>query len=181
MPAASRSQSGSKKAAAEDNALLQKQIDANKINTPRSTLLGVGLVTAFLPAYLAHSIYYIELTNVYNLPLFAAVIGLTGYLLAHSYDQLTHAEFLKRVKHYQEVRDEDTKLLKDLRLQTALGYSMFLINVIFFVGCTAFQTYLFRQTNPYFSFVLSPLLIAAFVWILAEKSMDLRKQKMGVH
>ena len=178
----SRPSSASKKAAQEDNALLQQQIDANKINTPQTLLLMVGAVTAFLPAYLAHAVYYIDATNVFHLPLYAGVIAITAFLLAHAYGQMTHSEFLKRTKHYTEVKsDADAKLLKDLRLQASMGYAMFIVNLIFFIGSTLFQTYFFRQSNPYAAFVLSPLLTAAFLWILAEKSMDLRKKKMGYH
>ena len=177
----SRSSSASKRSQQqEENALLQQQIDSNKINTPRSTLLLVGAVTAFLPAYLAHSVYYIEVTYVFHLPLFLGVIAVTAYLLAHAYDQLTNSEYLKRTKHYDEVKNEaDKKLLKDLRLQSSMGYAMFLVNAIFFAGTTLFQTYIFRQSNPYASFVLSPLLVASFLYILGEKSMDIRRKKLG--
>eukprot|EP01084_Bolivina_argentea_P126004 223162_1 len=178
MPA--RSNSATKKANQEDNALLQSAIDANKINTPKQLLLVVGAVTAFLPAFIAHSVHYIEATYIFNLPLYAVVMGVTAYLLAAAYSSMTEAEFLKRVKHYQEVKESDTKLLKDLRLQASMGYSMFFVNSVFFVVCTLFQVYIFRNSNPYAGFVLSPMLTAAALWILGEKSMDLRKQKMGV-
>lgn len=171
-----RSASGSKKD--NDDVLLERLSESNKIHLPRNLLLFVGLVTAFLPAYLAHSIYYLDWTHVFHVPLYIGVCCGTAYLLAHAYDQFAQTEFLKRQKHYQEVKaDNDQKLLKDLRLQVAMGYAMFFVNGTFFVVCTLLQTYFFRNTNPYASFILSPLLAGGLLWLWAEKNLDLRKKR----
>jgi hypothetical protein len=162
----------------EDEKLLDERLRAFEIETPTNILLLVGLVTSFLPAYLAHAVYYLSWTYVFHLPMFLVVCGGTAFLLSHAYKQMTHSNYQKKTKHFEELKNQsDNTLLKSLRLQEAMAQAMFNTNLLFVVLCTLLQVYIFRQQNPYMSYILSPLLAGAVAWILAEKSLELRKRK----
>lgn len=164
-----------------DDALLDARIDANKIDYPKQVLYVVGLVTSFLPAYLAHAVYDLPWTNPVNLPLFVIVLAATSFMLAQAYSVMIESEFWKRQRHYAEVKDEDAKQLRKLRLQVALGYTLFFINGAFFVLCTLFQVYILRQADSRASFILSPTLTSAVLWLVAQKNEESRKRRMSAH
>jgi hypothetical protein len=170
--------SGTKKL---DDALLDARIDANKIDYPKHVLYVVGLVTSFLPAYLAHAVFDLPWTNPMNMPLFVVVLATTSYMLAQAYSVMIESEFWKRQRHYAEVKDEDSKQLRKLRLQVALGYTLFLINGLFFVICTLFHVYIFRHADPRASLILSPSFTSALLWLIAQKNEESRKRRMSAH
>lgn len=173
-----RTQSGPRVAKDADDALLDQLQKSNEISLPYNQLLAVGVITAFLPAYIAHSFFSLDWTHVFHVPLYVAVCGGTAFLLAHAYDQFAKTEYIKRMKHYQEVKSEnDQKLLKDLRLQVSMGYAMTLVNGVFFIAVSVLQLYVLRTTNAYLSFIIAPLLVGGILWVWAEKNLDIRKKK----
>lgn len=175
------SQSAERSQTKRDEALLNERINANKIEFPKQVLYVVGLVTSFLPAYLAHAVFDLPWTRVANMPLYAIVLASTSYMLAQAYSVMIESEFWKRQRHYAEVKEEDEKLLRKLRLQVALGYTLFLVNGLFFVICTLFHVYIFRHADPRASLILSPTFTAALLWLIAQKNEESRKRRMALH
>lgn len=175
------SQSADRSQKKRDDALLDERINSNKIEYPKQVLYVVGLVTSFLPVYLSHAVFGLEWTRIANIPLYAVVIATTSYMLAQSYSIMVESEFWKRQPHYSEVKEEDSKLLRKLRLQVAMGYTLFLINGLFFVLCTLFHVYIFRQADPRASLILSPTFTSAILWLIAQKNEESRKRRMAAH
>ena len=171
-----------KKAASDpDDVLLEEKINENKVEYPQSTLLVVGLITSLLPAYFSHGVLDLSWTSLSNIPLLIIIPVLTANMLSQAYRVMIESEFWKRQRHYAERGQslEDTKAIKSLRLQVAVGYSLFFINGIFFVLCTVLQGYVFLQMDVRASFFLSPTLTAAFLWFLAQKNEESRKRRVG--
>jgi len=183
MPSASpiRSSSKGKKEVVDvDELLLNTRIEEHKIEYPRQVLLVVGLVTAFLPAYMAHAFYALTWTSLLNLPVYLAVMGATGYMLSEAYAVAFECEFLKRQRHYKETKtDRDEKVLRQLRLQVALAYAIFLVNLFFVVGNTVAQGYIFMRYDARVGLIVGPTVTAAGLWFVAIKEEAARKRKIG--
>lgn len=174
------SQSPKKTMKKSDDALLAARIDEHKIEYPRQMLLGVGVVTSFLPAYMAHAFFGFAWTSVSNVPVYALVIAATGYMLSQAYSVMFESEFLKRQKHWSETKTEhDAKVLRNLRLQVALGYAIFFINALFVGMCTLLQAYIFRRSDHRAGFLLSPTITAAVLWFVALKNEEARQRRVG--
>ena len=165
----------------KEDALLEERISANVVEYPKEFLIVVGAVTSILPAYLSHSVNDLDATRLVNLPIYLIALSATAYMLSQAYGVMVESEFWKRQKHYAEVSESDEKLLRKLRLQVALGYSLFLINGLFFVVCTVFHLYLFRRTDPRASLLLSPTLTSAILWLLSQKNEESRKRRLAAH
>jgi hypothetical protein len=178
MPGKKESNAQAKK----ENALLEERISANVVDYPKDFLLGVGAITSLLPAYLSHSVNDLDVTQLVNIPIFAVALGATAVMLSRAYCVMIESEFWKRQKHFQEVASEsDAKLLRKLRLQVALGYSLFLINGLFFIMCSVFHLYLFRRTDPRVSLLLSPTLTSSILWLVSQKNEESRKRRLALH
>ena len=167
---------------AEDEALLKARTQSYHVDVPTGTLLLCGLVTSLLPAYVANAYFDLSWTAVLNLPVFAAVTGGTAFMLSQAYEVMFKTEFLKRQRHYGETKTEaDAALLRNLRGQTALGYTLFIVNVVFVVVASLLQLYIFRQMEARANYFLSPIITAAFLWFLALKNEDARQRKPNRH
>ncbi len=177
MPAKKGSSSQDKK----ENALLEERISANVVEYPKDFLVIVGAVTSILPAYLSHSVNDLDATRLVNLPIYIIALGATAVMLSRAYAVMIESEFWKRQKHYAEVAEADEKLLRKLRLQVALGYSLFLVNGLFFLLCTVFHLYIFRRTDPRASLLLSPTLTSAILWLISQKNEESRKRRLAAH
>ena len=178
MPAPKRGPSQERK---KEDALLEERISANVVEYPKEFLIVVGGVTSILPAYLSHSVNDLDATRLVNLPIYLIALAATAYMLSQAYAVMVESEFWKRQKHYAEVPESDEKLLRKLRLQVALGYSLFLVNGLFFVMCTVFHLYLFRRTDPRASLLLSPTLTSAILWLISQKNEESRKRRLAAH
>ena len=163
----------------DDDVLLDERIADNKIEYPQQLLLAVGFVVSFLPAYLAHAVYNVDWRHFSNIPAFIAVPSVTAFMLSRAYGVMIESEFWKRQPHYDETKGTDVSLLRNLRLQVAIGYTMFLLNGLFFVLSTLCQAYVFRKNDPRFAFVISPLLASSLLWFVALKNEESRKRRMG--
>eukprot|EP00758_Cryptobia_borreli_P017061 Tbor_TRINITY_DN615_c0_g1::TRINITY_DN615_c0_g1_i1::g.1635::m.1635/K13251/SSR3; translocon-associated protein subunit gamma len=168
----------SSKLTKNDERLLEERISSNKVEYPRSVLRGVGFVAAFLPAYFAHTVFYMEWSAISNIPLLIAVPVATTEMLTRAYMAMIETEFWKRQRHFSEGKGVNESLLRKLRLQVAVGYTLFFINLIFLVLSSVFQIYILRNVDPRASFLLSSCLSAAFVWLLAQSNEESRKRRM---
>jgi hypothetical protein len=173
---------GTAKAQAKaEDVLLAQQMAQNKLEFPRTPLYLVSVCTAFLPAYLSHAVFGLPWTSVANLPLYLIVIASTAYMLVQAYVTMVETEYWRRTKHWSEVKEADEGLLRKLRLQTAIGYTFFLTNGLFFVLCTVLQAYVLRNHDSRASLIISPLLTAAGLWFLSQKNEETRKRRMKDH
>lgn len=164
-----------------DDAILEERIQANTLEFPKQVLFVVGLAVSFLPAYLSHAVNNLSWFNLLNLPLYAIVIAGTTYMMGNAYAVMVESEFWRRQRHYQEVKPEDEDALRKLRLQAAMAYSLFFLNLLFVVVCTLFHLYIFRHTDSRASLILSPMLTAAGVWFVAQKNEESRKRRLTKH
>ena len=180
MPSPSPKRSNSKPRVDADEAILAARIESHKIEYPKQLLLGVGVVASFLPAYLAHAFLNLSWLSLFNLPFFLISMGLTGHFLSLAYGVTFETEFLKRLRHYSETKsDSDEKNLRQLRLQVALAYAIFFVNVGFFVLSTVLQGYVLRKYDARVGLIVAPTLSAAFLHYIAIKSEEARKRKIG--
>jgi len=181
MPSPSPKRSNSKGRVQDaDEAILSARIESHKIEYPKQVLLGVGLATAFLPAYLAHAFFALNWAAVVNIPLFAIVMGATAVLLSQAYSVMFETEFLKRQRHYIETKtDKDEKILRQLRLQVALFYAIFFVNVLFFIFNTLVQGYVLRKYDARVGLVVSPIAVSFILGFIAKKNEEARKRRVG--
>eukprot|EP00742_Colponemidia_sp_Colp-10_P022562 GILJ01026690.1.p1 GENE.GILJ01026690.1~~GILJ01026690.1.p1 ORF type:complete len:178 (+),score=34.23 GILJ01026690.1:50-583(+) len=162
---------------ATENRLLEERIPANQVVYSRQVLLGVGCGTAFLPAYLAHSVKSLEWTSLVNLPFFLIVPIITGIMLARAYASMIESEFWKRQKNY-EVKGVDESLLRKLYLQVAFGYTVFFVNLFFLIVSTLLQAYILRNIDARAGYFIASTIAAASVWLLAQKNEESRQRRI---
>lgn len=165
----------------QDDALLDERINANTLVYPKRMLVVAALMASFQPVYLSHAVNGLEWYAPTNFVLYAAVMALTTYMLSQAYVVMVESEFWRRQRHYNEVRECDEKLLHKLRLQVAMGYALFFINGVFSVICTILHIYIFRHADPRASFILSPMMTAALLWLIAQKNEESRRRRMAQH
>ena len=163
---------------AEEEALLKARTQSFEVEVPHTTLLLCGFVTALLPAYVANAYFDLSWTAVINVPVIAIVTTATAYMLSNAYGIMFGTEFLKRQRHYGETKtDGDAALLRNLRGQVALGYTLFLVNTSFVVVNSLLQLYLLRQMEPRVNYFLSPIATAAILWFISRKNEAARLRK----
>ena len=174
------SSKGGKKVADKDDVLLEARIEGFKIDYPKQLLLAFGGVSAFLPCYMAHAFFAVDWASLVNLVLFAVVILGTGHFLSQAYIVMVETEFLKRQRHYNETKSEkDAAVLRQLRLNVALAYSIFFINAIFVVVSSVLQGYILHQLDARLSLLVAPILTAFSLLVLAKKNEEARQRKVG--
>lgn len=163
----------SSKGKSEDDILLEKRIEAHRVSYPQNLLLAVGGLAAFFPVLVAHTIFDMLWTSVLNIPVFLAVAAATAAMLSKAYASMAKTEFLKRQRHYEETKnDQDASLLRQLRLQAALAYTMFFVNALFVAIAALLQCYVLRTTDSRVAYACSSVLSAAVVWFLTQKNED---------
>jgi hypothetical protein len=154
-----------------DDALLDSRIKSYKIDKPPLSLFTIGFVASFIPAYVFHAIQNLPWDDVMNLPLFVVIPFATAFMLSRAYSEMYETEFLKRHRHYEETRSaEDGDILKSLRLQCALGWTVFFCNALFIALSVFLQLYIFRNLDTRISFIVSPLLAAGVTMFIAIKN-----------
>lgn len=164
-----------------DDALLDARIKANHLEYPEQSLILVAIIASFQPVYFSHAINGLEWSRLPNAALYLAVSLFTTYMLRQAYVVMVQSEFWGRQRHYVEVAEEKQVTLRRLRLQVAMGYSLFFLNSLFFIVCTCLMAYIFRHTDPRASYILSPTLTAALLWLVAQKNEDSRQRRMKDH
>ncbi|AIN96607.1 hypothetical protein LPMP_140250 [Leishmania panamensis] len=164
-----------------DEALLDARINANRLEYPEQSLIFVALITSFQPVYFSHAINGFDWRHAPNLVLYLIITGFTTYMLRQAYVVMVQSEFWGRQRHFAEVSDEKSKVLRRLRLQVAVGYSLFFLNSVFFVVSTCLMAYIFRHSDPRASYILSPTLTAALLWLIAQKNEESRQRRMRLH
>lgn len=165
---------GSKGKSADD-VLLDKQIEQHQVTYPRNTLLAVGALASFFPAYVANSVFDMMWTSILNVPVFLAVMAATTMMLSKAYESMAKAEFLRRQRHYDEVKSEaDAAVLRQLRLQVALAYTMFFVNAVFVGSAALLQCYVLRTSDNRASFIAASLVPAAVVLFITQKKEETR-------
>jgi hypothetical protein len=175
--ASSKSTGGKKD---KDDVLLEARIEGFKIEYPKQLLFAFGLVSAFLPCYMAHAFFALDWASLINLPLFLITIGATGHLLSQAYSVMVETEFLKRQRHYNETKSEkDAAVLRQLRLNVALAYAIFFVNTAFVIVSSVMQGYILHQLDARVSLVVAPTLTASGLWMLAQKNEEARQRKVG--
>uniref|UniRef100_A0A7S1KX91 Translocon-associated protein subunit gamma n=1 Tax=Neobodo designis TaxID=312471 RepID=A0A7S1KX91_NEODS len=182
MPSQSpkRASSKGKKGVDKDDVLLEARIEGFKIEYPRNLLLAFGLVSAFLPVYMAHAFFAVDWASLVNLVLFLITIGTAGNLLSQAYSVMVETEFLKRQRHYNETKSEkDAAVLRQLRLNVALAYSIFFVNALFVVVSSVLQGYILHQLDARLSLLVAPNLTAFALLVLAKKNEEARQRKIG--
>ncbi|ORC86354.1 translocon-associated protein subunit gamma [Trypanosoma theileri] len=165
----------------QDERLLEERISANTLVYPKHSLVAVAFIAAFQSVYLSHAFNGLDWSVPANLGLYVAVMLFTAYMLSQAYIVMVESEFWRRQRHYDEVPEDDKKLLHKLRLQVAVGYSLFFINSVFSVVCTTLHIYIFRHSDPRASFILSPTMTAALLWLIAQKNEETRRRRMARH
>jgi hypothetical protein len=162
-----------------DDALLDSCIASYKIEKPRHLLFAVGLIAAFLPAYLFHSVSNLQWDAIENAPLFIAIPIACAFMLSQAYQELYETGFHKQNKNYDETKTaEEANTLKQLRLQAALGWAMGFGNLLFIALTLFMQFYLFRRVDLRANFLMSPTMAAGVVWWLANKNEETRKKRL---
>ncbi|ESS65654.1 translocon-associated protein subunit gamma [Trypanosoma cruzi] len=172
---------GGVKLTKQDDVLLDERINANTLMYSKKSLVAVALIAAFQPVYLSHAVNGLDWFSPANTFLYIAVMIFTVCMLTQAYITMVESEFWRRQRHYHEVRECDEKLLHKLRLQVAVGYTLFFINSVFSVFCTGLHMYIFRHSDPRASFILSPTLTAALLWLVAQKNEESRRRLMAQH
>jgi len=169
--------SGSK-GKSEDDILLDKQIEQHQVTYPQNLLLAVGALASFFPTFVANSIFDMLWTSLLNIPIYLAVIASTTGLLSKAYASMAKADFRRRQRHYDEVKtDADAALLRKLRLQAALAYTMFFVNAAFVSVVALLQCYVLRKSDPRVGFAVSSIVAAAGVWFITHKNEEARPQR----
>lgn len=164
-----------------DDQILDERINANRLEYPKQSLFLVALITAFEPVYFSHAINGLDWLRPANAVLYLLVTAFTTYMLSQAYTVMVESEFWGRQRHFAEVSDKDAKQLRRLRLQVSMGYTLFFLNSVFFVACTCLMAYLFHSTDPRASYILSPTLTAALLWLIAQKNEESRQRRMRLH
>ncbi|KEG07149.1 translocon-associated protein subunit gamma [Trypanosoma grayi] len=172
---------GGVKLSKQDEKLLDERINANTLVYPKHSLVAVAFMAAFQPVYLSHAVNGLDWSLPTNFCLYVVVMLFTAYMLAQAYIVMVESEFWRRQRHYNEVRESDEKQLHKLRLQVAVGYSLFFLNSFFSVVCTTLHIYIFRHSDPRASFILSPTMTAALLWLIAQKNEESRRRRMAQH
>ncbi|RNF10087.1 translocon-associated protein subunit gamma [Trypanosoma rangeli] len=165
----------------QDEKLLDERINANTLVYSKRSLVAVAFMAAFQPVYLSHAVNGLDWFVPANLLLYVAVMLFTVYMLTQAYMTMVESEFWRRQRHYNEVRECDGKLLQKLRLQVAVGYTLFFVNSVFSIVCTVLHIYIFRQSDPRASFIMSPTVTAALLWLIAQKNEESRRRIMAQH
>ncbi|KAG8345231.1 hypothetical protein ERJ75_000743600 [Trypanosoma vivax] len=165
----------------EDDRLLDDRINANTLVYPKFALIVMSFITAFQSVYLSHAVNGLDWAIPSNAGLYVVVTLFTAYMLSQAYTVMVESEFWRRQRHYSEVPKTEEKLLHKLRLQVAVGYSLFFINSVFSVLCTALHLYIFRHADPWASYTLSPTMTAALLWLVAQKNEESRRRRMTRH
>ncbi|KAG5509360.1 hypothetical protein JKF63_06670 [Porcisia hertigi] len=164
-----------------DERLLDARINANRLEYPEQSLILMALIASFQPVYFSHAINGFDWRHVPNLVLYFFITAFTTYMLRQAYVVMIHSEFWGRQRHFAEVSDKNAKILRRLRLQVSVGYSLFFLNSIFFVLSTCLMAYIFRHSDPRASYILSPTLTAALLWLIAQKNEESRQRRMRIH
>lgn len=163
-----------------DDLLLDSKINSYKIDKPQTPLYVIGVVASFLPAYAFHAMQNLPWDQIENLPLFFAIPGVSAYCLSKAYQAMYETEFFKRNVHYGETKSaDDEEVLKELRLQASLGWTVFFCNLLFVAMSLFFQMYFLRSTDARFNFLVSPTAAAGLTWLISIKNEEARKKKMG--
>ncbi|EPY32123.1 hypothetical protein AGDE_06195 [Angomonas deanei] len=102
-------------------------------------------------------------------------------MMRQAYVVMIASEFWSRQRHYTEVGEKDERLLRRLRLQVALGYTLFFLNTIFFLVCTFLMCYMFRHSDPRANYILSPLLTSSLLWFISQKNEESRLRRLSSH
>ncbi|EPY31951.1 hypothetical protein STCU_03072 [Strigomonas culicis] len=165
----------------KDEQLLEQHISANRLEYPKTFLVLVALIASFQPVFYSHAINDMSWTVPTNALLFVAVSLGTTYMLRQAYEVMVESEFWSRQPHFTEVSDRDEIELRRLRLQVAMGYTLFLLNSVFFILCSVFMAYIFRRADPRASYILSPLMTASILWFVAMKNEESRQRRMRLH
>ena len=175
-----RTPSETKEKKKEDEAILDACIMANKLEFSHTMFFIVAAVTAFAPCYYSHAIGFLSGMQLSNLPLYVIVLLTTAYMLARAYATMFETEFFKRLRPYEEVKTEDDKrLLRQLRYETAMGWTVALTNGIFIIVSTLLQAYIFRKMDSRAGLLLSPTAAAACAWFVAQKNEESRRRRQG--
>jgi hypothetical protein len=160
-----------------DDILLEKRIEAHRVSYPQNLLLAVGGLASFFPVYVGHALFDMLWTSLLNIPVFLVVMAATAAMLSKAYGAMAKTEFLKRQRHYDETKSEaDASALRDLRLQAALAYTMFFVNVVFVGAVALLQTYVLRATDARISYASSSLVGAAIVWFITQKNEESKRR-----
>ncbi|KAL7700498.1 hypothetical protein N2W54_002216 [Lotmaria passim] len=164
-----------------DEALLDARINANRLEYPEQSLIFVALIASFQPVYFSHAINGLDWRRVPNMVLYIIITAFTTYMLRQAYAVMVQSEFWGRQRHFAEVSEDKAKPLRRLRLQVAVGYTLFFLNGMFFVVSTCLMAYIFRHSDPRASYILSPTLTAALLWLIAQKNEESRQRRMRSH
>lgn len=164
-----------------DDQILDACISANRLDYPKQSLILVAAIAAFQPVYYSHAVNGLDWTKPTNAGLYVVCSLFTSYMLSAAYIVMVESEFWGRQRHFQEVSENYEKPLRRLRLQVAMGYTLFFINTVFFMVCTCLMSYIFRHTDPRASYLLSPTLTSALLWLIAQKNEESRQRRMRRH
>nr|CCC91556.1 unnamed protein product [Trypanosoma congolense IL3000] len=165
----------------EDEKILEDRISANTLVYPKQALIIVALITAFQPVYLSHAVNGLDWAQPANSALYVIVALFTAYMLSQAYIVMVESEFWRQQRHYSEVAKGDEKVLHKRRLQVAVGYTLFFVNSVFSTICTLMHVYMLRHSDPRVSFMLSPTMTAALLWLVAQKNEESRCRRMARH
>ncbi|AAZ12511.1 uncharacterized protein TEOVI_000357800 [Trypanosoma equiperdum] len=165
----------------EDERMLDDRINANTLVYPKQALIIVAAIASFQPVYLSHAVNGLDWINPINAFLYLVIATFTAYMLSQAYTVMVESEFWRQQRHYSEVSKGDEKLLHKYRLQVAVGYTLFFVNSVFSLLCTLLHVYILRHSDPRVSFMLSPTLTAALLWLVAQKNEESRQRRMARH
>eukprot|EP00796_Vickermania_ingenoplastis_P000278 gene278-151_t len=165
----------------EDDLLLESRIHSNQLQYPKGVLRYIAAAVAFQPIYFSHTLQLMEWTDKINIGIFAVVGILTAYMLHEAYVVMIASEFWGRQRHFTEVKDNDERALKRIRLQRAMGYALFFINTVFFFLDSLLLTCFLHQMEPRAKHIISPLLSAALLWVIALKNEESRQKRLRQH
>ena len=166
--------SAAKKREQEEDALLDKKIEEQRIEKSYSLFAASGVVTAVLPLYLYLAVLNYDIADPVSLGLLAALPLGAAFCVFKAYDIMFETEYHKRVPPFS---DAISAQLQPLRVQCAQTWSIFFVNALFLGLCLFFQLYIFRKLDLRINLVLSFAIAGSLVWGIAQKNEESRKRK----
>lgn len=166
----------------DEEVLLDSRIIQNNLEYPKGVLRLMAVVVAFQPIFLSHSILHMSWYSIVNAALFLVVGAITAYFLQAAYMVMIDSEFWRRQRHFNELKNErNENALRTIRIQRAMGYSLFFLNIGFFVLDTFCLLCLFHQFAPELKYGLSSLLSSSLLLLVSEKNEESRQKRLRKH
>lgn len=166
----------------DEDILLDSRITQNKLDYPKGILRIMAAVVAFQPIFLSHSTLHMSWYNIIFAAIFLIAGGLTAYFLQEAYAVMIESEFWRRQRYFNEVKNAQIEgALRGVRIQRAMGYSLFFLNTGFFILDSFCLLFFFHQLAPEVKYSLSTLLSSFLLLVVSKKNEESRQKRLRQH